>query len=259
MESAGGVWNVNGDMKTLPESKLHELRMFYHKYEAMANIYDMAIELAIIDYVNPNTIWELGAASGHWSAAMQHLMTHKECHFTLVENFKEATLYKDIGVPQDAVELKNYLHAQFDFRPDLIIKSMDDLPSAELKIDVLRVDCDTESKYHSLSKWILFNGSDNLIVFVDDVRPNARPDRLFMMQDLVNRGLLEFLWGGEEEAAWCSPKLKLDRKHLHSHLLSLYSDSYEKIHRSMYEWQFGVTLDYITTRSKCVPGLAVNK
>ena len=239
-------------MKTLLKFKLDELDVIYNQHRPMADIYDMAIQLAIIDYVKPNTVWELGAASGNWSIIMHKLMDNTNARFTLVENFREDEQYKSIGVPQNEQELRQRMK-QFDFSPDLVIESVDNLPLSDEKVDVIRLDCDFDynSDPSNLSKWILNNSSDRLVIFVDDIRMNKRPDRLFMMQEMVNRGLLEFLWGGHDEAAWCKP-FGLNRQDLIDNIKEIYLPYYENLNRMTHLWFYDTQIDYITSRPRWI-------
>jgi hypothetical protein len=239
-------------MKTLIKFKLDDLAVIYNQHQPMADIYDMVIQLAIIDYVKANTVCELGAASGNWSIIMHKLMDNTNARFTLVENFKEAEQYKSIGVPQNEQELRQRMK-QFNFSPNFIIETVDNLPPLNEKVDVIRLDCDFDrnSDPGNLSNWILNNSSDRLIIFVDDIRMNKRPDRLFMMQEMVNRGCLEFLWGGHNEAAWCKP-YGLNRQDLLEDIKEIYLPHYENLNRMTHLWYNDTTIDYITSRPQWI-------
>jgi hypothetical protein len=73
-------------------------------------------------------------------------------------------------------------------------------------IDVIRIDVDVADP-DSTMKWILDNGSNNLIVIVDDT---VEISRVMMMQEQIELGNLKLLWWGINSAAWCRTDLNSD-------------------------------------------------
>lgn len=234
---------------------LGEIDSDFKQYPAMANTHDTAIQVAIIDSIGAKTICELGAGTGNWSGVVARNLQNKNTKFTLVENFLEAEMYRDIGFPQNQIELQQHMN-QFGLDCKIIESSIDQLPDFEDKIDVVRIDCDTYN-YEKFTQWLLRNGSDQLIIFADDIKLNVRPDRLFMLHELVRRGDLEFLWGGYEEAAWCRPGA-VDKITLVKDIQAVYNEYYDFIHLSQHANFFGSPMSYVVTRPKWivhVPGL----
>lgn len=237
--------------------RLEQIDSDFKQYPAMANTHDTAIQVAIADTIEANLICELGAGTGNWSAVVARNLQNKNTKFVLVENFTETERYKDLGFPQNYAELQQHMD-QFKINYSIIQSDHYRLPDLEEKADVIRIDCDGDgTHYAEFSDWLLRNGSERLIIFVDDVRPNVRPDRLFMLHELVRQGELEFLWGGYEEAAWCRPGA-VDKITLVKDIESVYNEYYDFIHRAYHGNFFGSTMSYIVTRPKWivhVPGL----
>ena len=237
--------------------KLEEIDRDFKQYPAMANTHDTAVQVALIDSIVATSVCELGAGTGNWSGVVARNLQNKNTKFTLVENFTETTQYKNQGFPQNYAELKQNMD-QFKINYNIIESDHYSLPELEEKVDVIRIDCDGDgTHYAQLSDWLLRNGSEKLIIFADDVRPNVRPDRMFMLHELVRRGDLEFLWGGYEEAAWCRPGV-VDKITLVKELQRVYNEYYDFIHYARHNDFFGSTMSYIVTRPKWivhVPGL----
>lgn len=190
------IENIDADLKT---------------FFTMSNVYDMAIEILLMDVVQSKVICELGAGSCNWSGIVSKNLDERNTKFHLVENFLESEKYADIGYPttiDDLVECSK----KFMMNATLYTNDIADMPEMAEPIDVFRIDCDCGDDYESFADWILRNGSEKLIVFVDDIRLNIRPDRMWMMDELVRQGKMEFLWGGYEEAAWCRPGVVDKRK-----------------------------------------------
>lgn len=235
--------------------RLEEIDRDFKQYSAMANTYDTAVQVALIDSIIANSVCELGAGTGNWSGVVARNIQNKNTKFTLVENFSQAEMYKDFGFPQNYAELQQHMN-QFKIDYNIIESDLHCLPELEEKVDIFRIDCDC-THYAEFSDWLLHNGSEKLIIFADDVRPNVRPDRMFMLHELVRRGDLEFLWGGYEEAAWCRPGV-VDKITLVKELEQVYNEYYDFIHLARHKNLFGLTMSYIVTRPKWivhVPGL----
>ncbi len=229
----------------------------FKQHTAMANSHDTAIQVAIMDNINANIVCELGAGTGNWSGVVSKNLQNKNTRFVLVENFSQAEMYKDIGFPQDIQELQQNM-SQFGTNFDIITSSLEALPELSEKVDVVRIDCDGPGDhYKDFTEWLLRNGSDRLVIFADDIRPNVRPDRLFMLHELVRRGDLEFLWGGYEEAAWCRPGA-VDKIALVKDIQETYDHYFDFIHHAYHDNFFDSTMSYIVTRPKWIihaPGL----
>lgn len=237
--------------------RLEQIDSDFKQYPAMANTHDTAIQVALIDSIDADTICELGAGTGNWCGVVARNLENKNTKFTLVENFLETEMYKDLGFPQNYTELQQHMN-QFKIDYNIIESDHYCMPELEKNVDIIRIDCDGNgTHYAQLSNWLLRNGSEKLIVFADDIRPNVRPDRLFMLHELVRRGDLEFLWGGYEEAAWCRPGA-VDKISLVNELEQVYSEYYDFIHLAQHNDFFGSPMSYIVTRPKWivhVPGL----
>lgn len=236
--------------------RLDEIDCDLITYPAMANAHDTAIQVALMDVAESASVCELGAGTGNWSGIVSRNLCKQDVKFTLVENFSQAEMYKDIGFPQNCNELSTHMN-QFNIKFDIIEADVDDLPELDKTVDVMRIDCDGD--YIKLTNWILENGSEKLIVFVDDVRPNVRVDRLLMMHELVRQNKLEFLWAGYEEAAWCKPNA-IDKKGVVDLLRNTYPGNYDYdyIHLAHRHNLFGLDMTYIITRphwTTHVPGL----
>jgi hypothetical protein len=227
---------IDEDLKTFP---------------AMSNAHDMAIEVWLIDHIDAAVVCELGAGTGNWSGIVSRNLNRKDVEFLLFENFKEAEFYSDIGFPKNVSELETSI-ARHTKNSKCFDININELPELERKADIIRLDCDGDGTYYErFATWLIENTTENAVILVDDVRVNVRPDRLFLMHELVRQGKLEFLWGGYEEAAWCKPGA-VNRKKFFNSIDGLYGEYFDFVHLAYHQQIFGQSMSYLTTRPKWI-------
>ena len=187
-------------------SKLHKIMSWPH---------DNLIEYLIIKSVSPNTIWEIGAGTGNWCMLMDHMLRPDKVNFHMVEDFKwnSLNLKFDYFWPRTPKEFtENIESTQSALNQDKINSTYYFVDEKEIHnkldelIDVIRIDVDVADP-DSTMKWILDNGSKNLIVIVDDT---VEISRVMMMQEQIELGNLKLLWWGINSAAWCRTDLNSD-------------------------------------------------
>jgi len=187
---------------------MKQIIRFTDQHTVMSDREDLLIETRIFKHFKPKNVYELGAATGNWCAAMNEFSSI-DSHFTLVENFDVLKNFPTLDIPFNETQLKENL-SQFNINYDLIIDSVDNLKSTEEPIDLVRLDCDPLD-YNKLIRWIFDNASDNLIVLSDDIMPNRCPQRFMAFQEQVAKGNLKLIWVGIDTAAWVLPSTQVDK------------------------------------------------
>ena len=174
--------------------------------------HDNLIESRIIKAISAKEIWEIGAGTGSWCMMMDHCNRPNKINFHMVENFEyTASNFKpDFFWPNTPKEFTDYVdQTQQDLNQEPINTKYYFVDEQEIhsklteSIDLVRIDIDPVNPEATM-KWILDNGSDNLVVIVDDT---VEISRVMMMQEQIELGNLKLLWWGINSAAWCHPNI----------------------------------------------------
>lgn len=205
----------------------------------MSHPQDAIIERELIKAFRCKTILELGGGSGAWCAWINNQINNLTYYIT--ENFSYVTnkrLQKfiresdDIKWPSNATEfnksieiltennLINYTLFTEDFYD---IKHR--IPNS---IDYARIDCDTKN-IRDVIKYLIEHGSENLIIVLDDCRPNAAINRLLTLSEFIHSGELRTIWSGFERMAFCRTSYNskpIIENIKNGNILSTYVDSY---------------------------------
>lgn len=162
------------------------------------------------------TIAELGTGAGGWVKAMHALGA--TASWVLVDNF----VWSESNFNQQAIEwpgpeqLRTSLN-EFDASiliNDIYAYEVNDMIKLGIfdvyknNLDVIRVDCDISAD--NLEHLIQNCANDNALVFVDDFKSNCGLFRIVTAIELVQKGLLHFVWLGEKEAMFVTNPIMVD-------------------------------------------------
>jgi hypothetical protein len=176
----------------------------------MANVEDLLFSCYFMDFIKPNKILELGAASGAWGSFINYFSS-SDIHFDLVENFNYARRNFDQGQPwawpSNKEELEAHVNAMATKHNKPInfnILNMDAKDCLTLDLSsygVIRWDCDFRG-YNNIIKNVATSMKDSAVIFVDDTAINKLNHRLITMMNLVNEGIVVPVWFGNNQSIW---------------------------------------------------------
>lgn len=177
--------------------RLDYIAMLYRKWEPMDDMHNLLVESIITTIQQPNTVWELGTGEGHWAAVLG-----KSCfpsaNITLVEDF---SMHEDYDFIDTEEKLNAYIK-QFELpNCQLLNCSIQNLPDSDEKIDLIRLDCDS-NEHELVADWIHRNGSEKLVVFIDDADLCRRFDRFLLVQSIPD---LEPIYLSNDFACFAKP------------------------------------------------------
>ena len=185
--------------------RLHYINMLYKKWEPMDDMHNLLVECIITTMQEPKTVWELGTGEGHWAAVLGKAC-FADADITLVEDFSMWENYNFINTEE---KLSAYIR-QFELEDCKVLNcSIDQLPDSNNKIDLIRLDCDSD-EHELVADWIHRNGSDRLVVFIDDTELNRRFDRFLLVQSVPD---LEIVYLSDDFACFAKPGV-IDRYYL---------------------------------------------
>lgn len=225
-----------------------KIQNIVNKFNVMAHPQDLAFHLLLINYINPTKVLEMGAGAGAWAMAINEL-SNTSLKFILIENFR----YIDKGFsppypwPKNKDNLIEYINetSEKEINFEAIDINAAYTYTLDLKdVSLIRWDCDIPEPKENISK-ILENTPDNLILIVDDIRPNYCFHRLLTMIDLVRENKLSLLWMGIEESAWV--KSTFDKTEILNHLEN-YSDNFSFFQRGINNFLNDTIWEYIRTQ-----------
>jgi hypothetical protein len=225
-----------------------QMQNIINKFNVMAHPQDLSLQILLINYIKPKKILEMGTGSGAWAMAVNELCDI-DMRFVLIENFR----YINKGFspsylwPKDRNELIEHIVTTSKKEIDFEVLDIDAAYTHNLNltdVSLIRWDCDIPNPKENISK-IIDNTPDNLILIVDDIRPNYCFHRLLTMIDLVRENKISLLWLGIEESAWVKPNV--DKNKILNHLEN-YSDNFTFFQRGTNPFITESIWEYIRTQ-----------
>jgi hypothetical protein len=193
MESRTGT---NG---MINHKKMHKLM---EKIHIMCPAIDLLSHILLLNYINPTQVWELGAGRGSWCIGLNRF-NKNNILFNLVEDFTWsssglASNYVSYDWPATSIDIIEFIN---DVDPSLNYKLYDkDVLAYKDKftnLEFVRIDCDLKNPKETYDH-ILQNSLDNLVILLDDIRPNGALNRLFEVLKYIESGELKIVLASNE-------------------------------------------------------------
>lgn len=205
----------------------------------MSSPQDAIIEREIIKAFRCKTILELGAGTGAWCAWINSQIDNLTYYIT--EDFSYVTkknLQKyiresnDIKWPSNPTELNTCIEVLTENNSINYTLFTEDFYDIKHQIphliDYARIDCDTKNMRDTI-KYLIEHGSENLIIVLDDCRPNTAIGRLLTLSEFIHSGELRTIWSGFDRMAFCRTSYNskpVIEKIKNGNILSTYVNSY---------------------------------
>lgn len=234
---------------------LHKIKNFYSKYKVLSCGEDDLMVFGIFKYMKPKSVWELGAGSGNWCMLMDYMMRPYCTTFHMVENFDTTLDFNrpDYVSPVNSADLIMHVEKvqrELGHSPINAVYHFDNVENIynqlDTAIDIARLDC-TPLDPTAAIEWLIAQGSDNLVIVVDDTTITKCLDRVTAMQEQVAAGHLKPLWIGLDSAAWV--RSTVDTTPLLNTLINRYGHLFGRC-EMVYAKFFGKDYWYLVTEEK---------
>lgn len=157
---------------------------------------DFLSHIMLLQYINPSQVWELGAGRGSWCIGLDKFKSN--ILYNLVEDFSWhtsglSTKFVDYAWPATPSDVTQFIknnspNLNYNLYSSDILNHKDKFTNLEF----VRIDCDLKNPKETYDH-ILQNSSDNLIILIDDVRPNAALNRMFEVIEYIKSGDLKVI------------------------------------------------------------------
>lgn len=189
---------------------INTINYIIEKYKVMTEPDDFKTHLLLLEYVNPSSVWELGAGRGSWCLALHELVDNKDICYNLVEDFSWCQkgydkLFVNYPWPQNINDLENFIKStESDINYKIFDGDILDFKESLTNIEMIRIDCDLPNARETI-ELILNNSNDNLVILIDDIKPNGAFNRLFEMLEFVQKNRLKIILTANETVALAKP------------------------------------------------------
>lgn len=201
------------------------------KYEIMADTLDFKTHLLLLEYLNPSSIWELGAGRGSWCLGLHELIDNKNICYNLVEDFSWSKngydkLFVDYFWPKDINELDNFIkNTESNINYKIFDGDILNFKENFTNIEFIRIDCDLPNTKDTINI-LLKNSDNNLVILLDDIKANRAFYRLFDVSKFVEENKLKIILTANETVVLA--KQQFDVTNLYQHCL-LYKEKFKNI------------------------------
>ena len=171
------------------------------KIDIMCPAIDFLSHIMLLQYINPSQVWELGAGRGSWCIGLDKFKSNTL--YNLVEDFSWhtsglATKFVDYDWPATPSDVTQFIKNN---SPNLNynLYSSDVLNHKDIftNLEFVRIDCDLNNPTETYDH-ILQNSLDNLVILLDDIRPNGALNRLFEVLKYIESGELKIVLASNE-------------------------------------------------------------
>ncbi len=191
---------------------------------------DFKTHLLLLNYLNPMSVWELGAGRGSWCLGL-HEFSNNNTRYNLVEDFSWCKhgydkLFVDYYWPKNIKDLESFIKStNSNINYKIFDGDISNFKESLKNVEVIRIDCDLLNTQDTIDT-ILTNSFDNLVILIDDIRPNGAFNRLFDVLSFIEKNKLKIILTADETVVLAKPQFDVDN--LYQHCLT-YKEKFKKI------------------------------